>query len=228
MGVHDQIAELESAANLTIPQKGRKQKIILYSEGLKSKLAQVDYALSQLNSLAELTDTSTTTTASDELGISDRIAFYCDSFWAFLYSSLDVLAQLINQSLKLDIDEKGVSFKRIEDELSKHHNGSKLQKTVNALRKSNFFKNLDGYRNCSVHRRQIYIEEVIRTVKRTAGYHATATGSVQSVQRIICDNPLVVKPAITQNRQIPEYLINTKTNIVKHISAILKVLQPIK
>lgn len=218
-------------AQSKIRQQSRKQKVELYAEGVKSKLQQAEYSLAQLIHFAKQSDHTTTTTDSDEPTITDRVGFYCDAYWAFLFSSLDILAQAINQSLKLKLDEKDVSFKSIEQKLgSKKYNGSAIQQKVSACVKSNAFKNLDNYRNCSTHRRQIYTEEQTYTfvTSGTRGYPTSSTAPVLIVKRLICDNPLAVSPKLNQQREIPEYIEEVQTRIYAHIVEILKNLTPIK
>ncbi len=143
-----------------IPQQGRKTKVRLYGEGVKSKLKQADYSLAQLTLYSNQSDDTTTTTDPEETSITDRVGFYCDAYWAFLFSSLDILAQVINQSQKLGLDEKDVSFKRIEQKLrTTPYMGTRLQQKVSACLRSFAFRNLDKYRNCSTHRRQIFTRE---------------------------------------------------------------------
>jgi len=228
MTISVEIDKLVANAKAVVPQAGRNDKIFLYGEGVKSKLTQAEYSLAELQSYSNKSDESTTTTNPEEATISDRVGFYCDAYWAFLYSALDVMAHLINQAQKLGMDEKDVSFKQIANRLrSGTLKNSNLQKKVEALLRSNAFKNLDAYRNCSTHRRQIYYIEEVKIVKHTAGYYSTSTGEVRSVERIICDNPLQVKPKITQNRKIPEYMIKTQTKIHQSIMGIVKNITPI-
>jgi len=227
MKIQQRVEAIIAEADSNVPQKMRRQKIRLYTEGLKSKVRQAEYALAQLASFADRTDATTTSTAADDYEISEQVGFYCDAFWAFLYSSLDVLAHVINQSLKLGMDERNVSFKQVAQNLSKNQKGTALQQELDKCLRSNVFKNVEAYRNCSTHRRQIYIEEEIKIVKRTAGYHTTSTGSVESVIRVLCDKPLNATPTTKQNKKIPQYLASAKDNIIKRIDAILKTIKPI-
>lgn len=214
-----------------IPQQRRKKKVRLYGEGVKSKLKQAEYSLAQLALYSNQSDDTTTTTDPDETSITDRVGFYCDAYWAFLFSSLDILAQVINQSLNLGLDEKDVSFKKIEQKLhSPRHMGTRLQQEVSTCLNSFAFRNLDRYRNCSTHRRQIFIrEQSLRlTTTETPGYKTTSTGPVTSIRRVICENPLEVNPKIGQQRQIPQYMIENQTKILEFVSDIFNNLTPIK
>ena len=217
-------------AESKIPQQGRKKKVRLYCEGVKSKLTQAEYSLAQLTLYSNQSDDTTTTTDSEEISITDRVGFYCDAYWAFLYSSLDILAQVINQSQKLGRDEKDVSFKKIEQKLrSAPHMGTRLQRDVSTCLSSFAFRNLDKYRNCSTHRRQIFIrEQSFRlTTTDTPGYKTTSTGPVTAIRRVICENPLEVTPKIGQLRQIPQYMTENQAKILEFVSDIFKNLTPI-
>ena len=227
MGVTEELSRLGAEAVAIIPQKTRVKRLKLYSLGVESKLQQADYALERLTALAPLSDHSKTTTA-DEYDIDTRVGFYCDSFWAFLYSSLDVLGHVINQSLKLGISENAVNIKEVAQQLESKNKGEHIQRMVDACIKSTAFKNLSKYRNCSTHRRDIYTEGITTIVTSTKGYSATATGDVESTVRHICDDPLVLTPRIDQRRKIPDYLEKTRNQIVTRIEVILKNLKPIR
>jgi hypothetical protein len=90
------------------------------------------------------------------------------------------------------------------------------------------FKNLDRYRNCSTHRRQIYIEEETKQVKGTAGYESSSTGPVITVVRTLCDNPLGLNPKTDQKRKIPDYMVKTRKKILRHIEQVLKETKAVK
>jgi len=205
-----------------ISQKMRKQKLKLYCEGLKAKARQVDFALHELLVLKSQTDATVTSTDVKEPSIQSKVEFYCDSFWAFLYSCLDVLGQVVNQGMKLGFDERNVSFKAIKKHLDRHHNGVPEQTAFEKCTKSNAFKNLDRYRNCSTHRRQIYVKEEVKLVRHPGGYQTITTGDNVTVERILCDNPLDVRPKTSQNRKVPEYLEKTRDRVFALVEETLK------
>lgn len=223
MTVFDKINSCVQRVNSNIPQKTRKQKVKLYAEGLKAKIIQVNFALDKLSEFNNKGDDTATSTAQDTFTITDQVYFYSDTFWTFLYSSLDVLAQVVNQAKNLEFDEKNVSFDQVNSKLQGNkYKESAVAKKFAECAKSKAFKNLDRYRNCSTHRRQIYIEEEIKKVKRTAGYQSSSTGPVITVVRTLCDDPLVLNPKTSQNRRIPTYMIKTRDKILQHIEQILK------
>lgn len=208
------------------------KKSKLYCEGLKAKLTQTSYALDRVTEFNNRSDETESTTDDKAYSISLQVSFYCDSFWTFLYSSLDVLSQIVNQTMNLGLDEKNVSFSKVKNKLQvNEYVTTEVSKTYQQCYKSFAYKNLDKYRNCSNHRRQIFIEEISesRSVKRTAGYTTTSTGgSSKTVTRILCDDPLTPKPKIELQRKVPNYMIDTKQKIEKFITEIVKKIEPIR
>jgi hypothetical protein len=204
-----------------VTQNKRKQKLKLYCEGLKAKARQAEFALQELAKLENQADATVTSTDTDEPSIQAKVEFYCDSFWAFLYSCLDVLGQVVNQGMKLGFDEKTVSFKKITNHFNTNQNGSPEQTAFDECVRCNAFKNLDRYRNCSTHRRQIYVKEEVKFVRHSVGYQTITTGDNVTVERILCENPLDVRPRISQNRKIPDYLQTTRDRIFVLIEKIL-------
>ena len=229
MTVFDKINSCVDQVNSKIPQKTRKQKLKLYTEGLKAKIIQVNFALDKLSEFNNKTDDTTTSTAQDAFTVTDQVHFYSDTFWTFLYSSLDVLAQVLNQAMNLGFDEKNVSFDQVNSKLQgSRYKGSAVAKKFTECVKTNAFKNLDRYRNCSTHRRQIYIEEEIKQLKGTAGYQSSSTRPVVTVVRTLCDDPLVLNPKTNQNRRIPSYMTKTRDKILEHVEQILKETEAVK
>lgn len=224
MSISQHIDELSNKAIPAIPQKIRKARVSLYAEGLKAKLSQSQYALKRLAELSDQEDATRSTTDPDAYGIQEQVAFYCDTFWAFLYSTLDVLAQLVNQVQKLTLEEQAVSFKNVRTTLP---TASSLREAFDKCFRSRAFKNLDRYRNCSTHRRQICIQVKTATTTYTPGYAATATGDVTIAVRRLCDNPLDHKPRFTQDRKLPDYMAKTMAQIHTHIELILDTIQPV-
>lgn len=226
MAVTDQINSLVQRADSTIKGKTRRQKLRLYAEGLKAKIKQADFALSNLSTYAGRTDEIVTPTDPEEPTIADHVHFYCDSFWTFLYSSLDVLGQIVNQALDLKQREKDVGFKQIAQVVSSNSSVAILGKKLSSMIRSRAFKSLDDYRNCSTHRRQIYIEERKTIVTGTAGYRSS-TGPIETVQRVLCDNPLELNPKTRRNRIIPEYMEQIRDEILSGMEKILKAVNPV-
>jgi len=222
-----ELASLEERCE-PILRKKQREKSHLYCEGLKAKLNQGLYALDRLKEFNNRSDETESTTDDKAYLISLQVSFYCDSFWTFLYSSLDVLSQIVNQTMNLGLEEKNVSFIKVKDKLqANQYLTSKVSKAYKDCYKSRAYRNLDKYRNCSNHRREIFIEEVYRSVRRTAGYNTTSTGgSSRTVTRILCDDPLTHYPKIKRKRKIPDYMVETKQKIEKFIVQILRKIVP--
>ena len=228
MDIYQEIDDLVSRAEKAVPQDNRKQKLKLYAEGLKAKLRQSEYALRSLANYNDQMDQLSSSTAKDDFLVSERVQFYCDAYWTFLYSALDVLAQVINQAMRLSLAEKDASFKNVENALATRSAGKPFQTCCTACRKSRAFKNLLAYRNCSIHRRQIYIKEEAKVVRHTAGYESTTTGPTFSVERTICDDPMQLTPSISQARRVPQYLATTRGKMIKAMIDIIRSVEPVK
>lgn len=211
--VFDLIDQLIGKTTRGTKQKARGQKIVLYAEGLKDKLKQAQFAIESMNNLSSDVDSSS---VEKDFSILDKAHFFCDAFWAFAYASLDVTAQIINQSEKLQFNEYDVSFKVTCREIDPK---SPIRHEMEKIQKKNFFRNLEKYRNCCLHRRSIYIKEETHIVTHTAGYDVTQTCNVipgrtsiakgarteVTGRRILCDNPHALPPRTKQNREIVSY-----------------------
>ena len=192
--------------------------ISLYSEGAKAKLRNAEFALQSLEELCPLSDTSTSTDKS-ELPVPRKVEFFVDSFFAFLYSTFDVIAQVINQKLRLQIDEHNVSFKGVKKKLLNGTPQPAVGQVLDRISQSHWFVNLEKYRNCSTHRRSICINTKSLTESLTPGY--SSSGSVSRVTRLLCDNPLVRKPCFSQTREVVTYcrdLMQKAKGGISHIS----------
>ena len=199
-----------------------QSKIKLYSQGIISKFVNAEYAFNRLKELNQSDDTTTSTSDDNDLPPAERIYFYLDSFFAFLYSVYDVIGHIINQKLRENYDEHKVSLKRMKILLDRRHNGTQVQINVDTLTRTRYFKNLERYRNCSTHRRQICIKIEKKAVEITPGY--TATDTFNSTTRILCDDPLKINPSFNQERELIEYcekmLARTKTESLKILKSL--------
>lgn len=198
-------------------------KIEIYSEGLKSKFREAEYALWQIrklcgNQLGPISVQATSTSSSDHYDHLDRVYFYVDSFFAFLYSTLDVMSQIINQQYSLTSDEEDVTFAKLVNLLLQQKPGSKVQLRSSSFKGKEVFSELQAYRNCSTHRRHIYIEK--RLVVPPRGYTTTAT--IQPVSWIICDDPYSIPPTTARNKELLPYCEGTNERICKEVLKILR------
>ena len=194
------------------------RKINLYLSGIIAKLRNAEFAL---NSLIEYKDSFDNLTSSDEsdFTVGDKIHFFTDSYFAFLYSAFDVSAQVINQKLRLQINEHQVSLKKVKLQIDRSHPSHGLKDMLDQLIRTRHFRNLDKYRNCSTHRRQIYIVTTTVTVSETPGY--TATGDLSHVLRFLCDDPLTLTPTTNQDRELIKYTKDLYDKVLENIIEIL-------
>lgn len=167
-------------------------KAIVYSEGLKAKLRQAEFALSNLKRLYNVPEQANT---QDYLTIEQQFSFFCDCFWDFLRSSIDIFAQLINEIKLLNIPEKQVDIKKVASKVNSEMTGTSLDVEIQSLLNSNTFKKLEDYRHCSTHRRPIYIEThtSVKTISGTLGY-TSGTSGMTTINRYLCVNPWELNP----------------------------------
>jgi len=191
--------------------------IALYSTGLIAKMKNAEYALSKLIEFSVQIDSSTSTS---QFSASDKVHFYLDSYFAFIYSSFDVIAQIANQKLRLNTDENLVSFRRLKNNLNQNYRGISIQITIEGIFNSNFFKALEKYRNCSTHRRQICIVSRTTTTTQTRGYSVTVP--MPNVSHVLCDDPLTLNPRFIRNREMINYCSKIFNRTQKEIINILK------
>lgn len=173
-------------------------RISLYAEGLKGKFREAEFALKKILTLGSINTLTTTFSPQAEFEIEDEIRFFVDAYFAFLYSTLDVLSHIINQKYPLISDEKGVSFNNITAALERNQLGSLIQRRCSSFKTKKVFIELEAYRNCSTHRRLIYIE--LRTRRGTRGYP-----DIAPVNWIICDDPYSLNPTTKKNRDLIRY-----------------------
>lgn len=209
-------------------------EIILYAEGVKAKLNQATYACDKLIALQvayypSVGGGTTPPSNSSILNEDELIAFYCESCWDFLRSSLDITAQVVNQVCRLGMVERDVDFKRVCEAVanSNSHSGTKLDRSLQRCLRSKSFIQLEDYRHCSTHRRQVYIEKEMtqKTVSGTSAYDlvkgiGTSPSSEQTIW-YLCKNPWDLNPTIDRNRMVATYNGDVLGTIGWHISAIL-------
>jgi len=102
-------------------------KAKVYTEGVRGKIKQVDYALSRIQSLETMETFRTSTHDTGSLlsdttrNINEQITFYCGSVWDNLWSSINILAQLLNELMSLGVDEARVDFNNISNILQRNN-----------------------------------------------------------------------------------------------------------
>ena len=195
-------------------------KVNIYSEGLKSKLRQSEFALSNLKRLYSVPEQANT---QESLNIEQQFIFFCDCFWDFLRSSLDIFAQLINEVKVLNIPEKEVDIKKVAFKFNSIMSGSSLDRELQLLMNSNTLRKLEDYRHCSTHRRPIYIEThtSVTSVSGTSGY-TSGTSDMTTVNRYLCVNPWDLNPNMDNNsRVVHEYCETMLRRIKEKIDIII-------
>lgn len=220
MGIDAEVQAL-IARTKSIADSGRRERVALYAHGLGAKFRQVEYTIGELSSL-----TAKAPGPGGPSGFSDfdRIHFYSDSFFALQRAVLDILAQLINQTEGLGLNERECDFTRLVAQLQLQTPTAALTNRLVALNGSASYSALNDYRNCSLHRRQVYLEYQTRQkLYSTPGY---ATGPFTSHEWYVCDNPLDVHPNVNSRRVIVPYCSLLLADIETHIRSILPTLVP--
>lgn len=210
MSVETSVDELlDRCTPATVPERKRRTRIRMYAKGLKSKFAQIRFAFQQLQAAHSVSE-ATTTSIDEILTEEERIQFYSDCFWTFLHSAFEILGQVVNQQMKLIDEEKGVTFKTIVKEMQIHYPNDDLTDRLDTIERSTYYKNVNGYRHSSGHRRPIChdFKRIIRQI--TPGYeevNATGSGPLTrtTIESILCDNPMDIKPKFKQQRNTIEY-----------------------
>lgn len=193
------------------------RKITLYSSGTSAKLLQARYALRCLFDLSD--KFGGTSTAEDEFTDADCAQFYTDAYFAFLYSAFDIFAHIINVVKDIKLAEDEVSFKKIKGKLKATIASDSLTLACDGIVRSNNFKNLEKYRNCSTHRRPIFLRHIETKISETPGYSATSP-LVQTVH-VLCDDPLVLNPKTIKRRLLEPYCKKLLEDFEKQIGILI-------
>lgn len=218
MTIEDKIDALRIRAGQKVSQKSIKEKMELYTAGLKEKIREARFSLDNIREY-ELQDSDSITDTGGNHTIDENIHFFCDCFWIFLYASLDVLAQVVNQTEKLRLKEKDVSFKQVCNCLPQR---SILRRQFHKIKNGYAFRNLDKYRNCSLHRRHIYFQTKSKSVRGSNGYSISATGThFCETKRYLCDDPLKLPPKIDQKRGVGKYCGKTFNKIMELMEVVV-------
>jgi len=141
----------------------------------------------------------------------------------FLRSSIDILAQLINELRLLSIDEDIVSFYRVLNAMNQPPMSvTPLFKALRSCERSWAFKELNSYRRCSTHRRQACIFGVPVSIPQPLGrvYEYMST-STTSINRYLCSNPSRLRPRPSFKRPLIAYNEQILKEIEKRLSIIV-------
>ncbi len=204
----------------------------LYIEGIRGKLQLAHHCIEMLRMIEHAEQSTiqvvlTLSTHQSSLGVEDQILFYCDSYWNILRSSLDILGQLINEIHGLGISERKADFNSVEYKTRMTMPNSSVQKALYNMKRSKAFKNLNEYRHCSTHRRQIFIRgDILETTKSSSGtpgytYDYSGAKSV-TIDRYLCNNPWEATPVVNESRPVLEFNEEILEQLVKRVRTVIK------
>jgi hypothetical protein len=203
-------------------------KVNLYSEGIKTKFYQARWSLNVLREIEHAPNVEGSTTSQEAwnmISTNDKIVFFCECFWDFLRSSIDIASQLINELRlqPLKIDEEDVSFYKVRDKMEPSMSTTLLFKALESCRCSWAFKELNSYRHCSTHRRQVCIFEVPSSPSPlTRGYEYMSGSTTRVMNRYLCSNPGSLRPRMSLKRPVVAHNEKILNEIEKHLSTIVK------
>jgi len=212
--VDDALSALVTRA-VTRLNKRQLEALRLYSEGVRDKLRQAELALAHIKQITQ----GSIGTFSD----SDRefeLAFMIDAYFAFSRSAYDVMGQWMNQASMLGLDEKRVAFRSVIDALDKDLGAHALAGVLLKISKSHYFRQLDDYRNCCLHRRSICLKSQTTKSKLTAGYRTT--GPVVHELFELCDDPLALNAKFRRQREVRGYCESMLGHVEAHMARICK------
>ena len=200
-------------------------KVNLYSEGIKAKFYQARWSLNILREIEHAPNVEGNTTSQEawnNMSTNDKIVFFCECFWDFLRSGIDIVAQLINELRSLKIDEDDVSFYIVRDNMAPSMSTTLLFKALVSCERSWAFKELNSYRHCSTHRRQVCIFEVpSRPSPLTRGYEYISGSTTGVMNRYLCSNPWSLRPRLSLKRPVVAHNERILEEIEKRISTIV-------
>ncbi len=205
-------------------------KVSVYVEGVKAKLKQAKFSMERIRYLEGIAEddisleSTTGPSMPRTLTIDEKVQFYCESLWVSLRAALDILAQLINQLRRLNIQEKDVDIKGVGKRLAGNYRNTLLEKAVTNCLKSRAFNKLERYRHCSTHRRQVYIrtEKLKASISGTPGYYSDSIlpTEIVTVKRHICSNPGDIKPKVNLNKSVGDFCEEILNKIDDNIGVI--------
>jgi len=203
----------------------------LYTEGIKGKFCLARYCVEALTNIEHLDESviqikGSTGVVECVIGIDDQVLFYCDSFWNILRSSIDILGQLINELKAIGIPERQVYFTNVNTVIQSQYRNTPLQKAMRSLTRSQAFKDLNEYRRCVTHRRQVYVQKdeqnITYSSSGTPGYiYADFSTTEKVTNRYLCKNPWDIIPIVDRNRPVSSFNKQLLEKIEKRLSTII-------
>lgn len=201
------------------------QKVSLYSESVKAKFGQVHWSMAVLREIEHAPNVEGSASSLEvwnKIGTNDKIVFFCECFWDFLRSSIDVAAQLVNELRSLSISEDKVSLSEVRDKMMPTMSTTPLFKAIKSLEKSWAFKDLNSYRHCSTHRRQVCIFELpSNPLPLTRVYEYLSESTTGVMNRYLCGNPSSLKPRLSLKRPVVEYNERMLKEVERRLATIL-------
>lgn len=217
---------IESLIQRSSTLKPKRKKLLkMYLLGLEDRLKQVDFCLFMLKSLSGNSTNMTSTTTGITFDVDRQAEFYCDTFWTWVYSSLDILAQILNQTENLNLDENKVSFDKIIQDIQTNHPTFPILPILQRINRAHFRKWTKAYRNCANHRRPVNLWHFRETVRQTRSYE-TSTAPIEKTVRYICDHTMTLKPSDKKKKNLIDRCENTYMNLNKFILKTLDNLLP--
>ena len=180
----------------------RQRRINMYTKGLRQKLAQASLALDRIEALVDAVLSTASTGTQGQVSYLEQIWYHNDAFWAFMFSVFEILAQVVNQTEELGLDEEAVSFARVTNKLRLTVPSPPLGKRLEEIKKSRLYKNVTMYRHSSTHRRPICVGRSTRALEVPDAYDTTG---FRETLILLCDNARLAKPKFNQKREIRAY-----------------------
>lgn len=201
-----------------------KNQSRVYAVGLQEKAKQAAHSLRKLSQLGSGADPTTQSTDSASLSFKEEVCFYADCFWCFSYACFDIVCNLSNQMLGLQLPENTVGchkefINRVTDPATKA--------ALERLRDDPSFAEFHAYRNSSLHRRSICVNFLRMSMELGSGYSAMATSSVPAslIAQFLCDDPRVMQPAFTKQRQVVGFPAYCAVKAAKRLKVVVQKLK---
>ena len=202
-------------------------KVNVYLEAIKAKFHQTQWSLNVLREIEHTPNVEGSTTSPEvwnKISTNDKIVFFCECFWDFLRSSIDIVAQLINELRSLKIDEDDVSFYTVRDKMIPSMSKTLLFKALVSCEHSWAFKELNSYRHCSTHRRQVCIFEQPSSPQPqplTRVYEYMSGSTAVIMNRYLCSNPSSLRPRLSLKRPVVAHNERILKEIERRLSIIV-------
>jgi len=206
----------------------------LYIEGIKCKFRLARHCIDVLSQIEHSNESmikilSESSTSTINIDTDHQVLFYCDSFWNLLRSSIDILAQLINELRSLGINERQVYFDNVKNRIRSNEPNSPLQISMRNLERSRVFRDLNEYRRCVTHRRPVFVEKAEQqitysTTPGTPGYstYVETSDKLSILDRYLCNNPWDINPTPDFKRPVLAFNNNLLQKIEKRMITIIK------